>query len=251
MAPLFSIITVTYNASDTIERTLRSVDAQSCRLFEHIIVDGASSDDTLQIVERCMSEHTIVVSERDSGIYDAMNKGISLASGDYLIFLNSGDKFHSPDTLQVMADAILNNDYPGIVYGQTDIVDNDGKYLGPRHLRAPERLTYNSFAEGMVVCHQAMAVYNRIVVPYNLRYKYSADYEWCIICLQHSKRNVYIPQVIIDYLNEGTTTSHHKASLKERFRIMCHYYGTFPTLLRHVGFLFRYLSRRNNASNIQ
>ncbi len=251
MRPLFSIITVTYNAETTVERTLRSVVSQSCRLYEHIIVDGLSSDRTLSIVEEVGAPNLRVISQKDSGIYDAMNTGISEAQGDYLIFLNAGDKFHSPDTLQHMADAIMDNHYPGIVYGQTDLVDASGRKVGERHLRAPEQLRLESLKDGMVVCHQAMAVMRRVASYYNLKYKYSADYEWLLLCLQHSRHNVYLPEVICDYLSEGMTTAHHRASLKERFKIMSTYFGFWTTTGLHLKFLFRYLRRRSSAANVQ
>lgn len=249
--PLFSIITPTYNAGHTIKRTLDSVASQTCNLYEHLIIDGKSTDDTIDIVKEFNNPNVILLSEKDQGIYDAMNKGICIAKGKYLIFLNAGDKFHAADTLQHYADAIRTNDNPGIIYGQTYIVDDDGNYVGPRHLEAPETLTLNSFKNGMVVCHQAMAVYHKIAVLYNLKYKYSSDFEWAIICLQHSKYNVGLKEVTIDYLYEGATTAHHKESLKERFKIMCTYYGTIPTILRHIKFGCRYLIRRRHASNVQ
>ena len=245
MSPLFSIITVTYNAASTVERTMRSVGCQTCTLYEHIVMDGASTDDTIAIVRGLAQDgRTIVKSEPDKGLYDAMNKAQAMARGDYLIFLNAGDAFHSADTLQHIADRILENDYPGVVYGQTDLVDNDGRRIGPRHLAAPEVLTLDSFKSGMLVCHQAFTVLRRIAPMYNTGYRFSADYEWCIICLQHSRRNVYLPEVTIDYLAEGTTTANHKASLRERFRIMCTYFGTVPTILRHIGFAIRSLKRK-------
>lgn len=245
MKPLFSIITVTYNAAGTVERTLRSVASQTCTLYEHIIVDGASRDDTLAIVAAAhASERRRVISEPDRGLYDAMNKGLGMARGDYLIFLNAGDKFHSPDTLQLIADRIMAADYPGIVYGQTNLVDDRGDYVGPRHLTAPESLTYRDFARGMLVCHQAFVVLRRIAPYYDLSYRFSADYDWCVQCLQHSRRNVYAGDVLIDYLSEGLTTANRRASLLERYRIMCRYYGTVSTTLRHVGFLLRDLRRK-------
>lgn len=240
MDPLFSIITVTYNAERTLPATLQSVAGQTCRLFEHIVMDGASTDGTAGIVRAAGYPQLRLFSEPDRGLYDAMNKAMGKARGDYLIFLNAGDRFHSPDVLQAMADIIMDNDYPGIVYGQTDIVDMAGVRLGERHLRAPEKLSLESFAQGMVVCHQAMAVLRRIAPVYNLRYRFSADYEWCIVCLQHSRRNVYMPRVVADYLSEGVTTANRWTSLAERFRIMCTYYGTMSTVLRHFGFLRRY-----------
>lgn len=239
MNPLFTIITVTYNAAGTVGRTIDSVDSQTFRDYEHLIIDGCSQDATLDIIGRRHNTLRKVFSERDKGLYDAMNKGIGRADGDYLIFLNAGDKFHSPDTLRRLADLIVDNDKPGIVYGQTDIVDDNGVKLGERHLVAPDKLTLKSFANGMVVCHQAFIALRRIAGLYNLGYRYSADYEWCIRCLQHSRNNVYAGDVLIDYLSEGLTTANRRKSLKERFDIMCYYYGTLPTVLRHIGFSFR------------
>lgn len=239
MKPLFSIITITYNAEATIEPTLRSIAEQTCKLYEHLVIDGASTDNTLLLVNRADNKLTTIVSEPDRGLYDAMNKGLARAQGDYVIFLNAGDSFHSPDTLQLIADAAMDHDYPGIIYGQTDIVDADRRRIGPRHLTAPEVLEFKSMANGMVVCHQAFVALRKITEPFDLRYRFSADYEWCLRCLKKSKRNQYIDAVLIDYLNEGVTTRNHRKSLIERFKIMCRYYGTLPTMLRHIKFLFR------------
>lgn len=246
-APLFSIITVTYNAAATVGVTMRSVAAQTYTDYEHLIVDGASKDDTLRLAEELGTERTNVKSEPDHGLYDAMNKGITRARGRYLIFLNAGDAFHAADTLQIIADAILANNgdgFPGVVYGQTDLVDAEGRYLGPRHLQAPETLSLKSFAKGMLVCHQAFVALREIVPLYDTRWHYSADYEWCLRVLQRSRCNVNTHATLIDYLSEGMTTANRRASLGERFKIMCRYYGTVPTLLRHVGFALRMARRK-------
>lgn len=245
MKPLFSIITITYNAGDTVERTLKSIDYQSFTDYEHLIVDGASSDSTLQIISEYKNPRRFLISEPDKGIYDAMNKGLSNTSGKYLIFLNAGDKFHAPNTLETIAKAISDNEMPGIIYGQTDIVDNDGNRLGPRHLTAPKNLNLKSFSQGMLVCHQAFVALRRITGKYNLKYKFSADFDWCIQCLQHSRKNVGLHDtVLVDYLNEGTTTRNRFRSLLERFRIMCYYYGILPTAARHATFVARALKRK-------
>lgn len=243
--PLFSIITPAYNAASTIGRTLASVDGQTFTNYEHVIVDGASTDATAAVVEAAANPRRRFVSAPDEGVYDAMNKGISLTKGKYLIFLNAGDAFHAPDTLAVIADAIRKGNTPGVVYGQTILVDKDGNTVGERHLKAPASLSVDSFKDGMVVCHQAFVVLRRIAGFYNLRYRFSADYDWCIRCLQHSRRVVGLGDTVVcDYLNEGLTTRNHRASLRERFSIMAYYYGTLPTLWRHAGFMFRYLRRR-------
>lgn len=245
MEKLFTIITCTYNAAGTLERTLRSVDEQTCRDYEHLVLDGASTDATADLAAARPSELRRFLSEPDRGLYDAMNKGIGMARGKYLIFLNAGDKFHGPDTLARLAEAARSNDLPGILYGQTVLVDDRGQNPRPRHLTAPESLTLRSFADGMTVCHQAFVPLRRIAGFYDLRYRFSADYDWCIRCLQHSRRNFYLgSEPLIDYLDEGMTTRNRKASLRERFRIMAYYYGWLPTALRHIRFLARYLRRK-------
>lgn len=244
MSPLFSIITVTYNAAKTLPATLASVKEQSCKLYEYIVMDGVSKDNTVQLAQNANIPNAHIVSSPDKGLYDAMNKAINIATGEYLIFLNAGDAFHSQDTLQKIADVIMNHDFPGIVYGQTQLVNINRQRIGDRHLTAPEELTLKSFANGMLVCHQAFIALRRITGQYDLRYRFSADYEWCIRCLQHSRNNVYIPHIIIDYLSEGLTTANRKASLIERFKIMCYYYGTIPTIIRHLKFIPRFIKQR-------
>lgn len=243
---LISIITVTYNASETVAKTMQSVASQSFSLYEHIIIDGASTDETLEIVKKHSTPRTLVFSEPDKGLYDAMNKGLDRAKGEYVIFLNAGDAFASTDTLSRVADAAKrdNTDTPDIIYGQTELVDASGNVIGPRHLIAPDNLDFNSFKKGMLVCHQAFMVKRSIAPHYNTHYRFSADYEWCLRCLKIARRNVYLGcDPVIHYLNEGMTTRNHKASLKERFKIMCKYYGTLPTIFRHIGFAFRQLKR--------
>lgn len=244
MAPLFSIITVTYNAASTLPATLASVKEQSCKQYEYIVMDGLSKDNTVEMAKAADIPNARIFSSSDKGLYDAMNKAIDEATGDYLIFLNAGDAFHAPDTLQTIADAIVANGRPDIVYGQTQLVNANRQRIGDRHLIAPEELTFKSFAQGMLVCHQAFIASRKIAQHYDLQYRFSADYEWCLRCLKQSSKNVYVPHSIIDYLSEGLTTANRKASLKERFNIMCHYYGTIPTIVRHLKFIPRFLKQR-------
>ncbi len=242
---LFSVITVSYNAVSTIEPTLRSVGEQTWTDYEHIIMDGASTDGTVDLCRRYASDRTLIVSEPDKGIYDAMNKAMERASGTYLIFLNAGDSFPSPSTMADYAADITAHGQPGIVYGQTTLVDLERRPIGPRHLTAPDHLTVNSFASGMLVCHQAMAVKRSIARPYDLAYRFSADYDWVIGCLKRSPGNYYTGRCTALYLSEGVTTANRRRSLIERFHIMCRHYGTLPTLARHLGFALRALLRRS------
>lgn len=241
---LFSVITITYNAAATLPPTLESVAAQTFADFEYIVVDGASTDSTVALAQAAPIPNKQIISKPDRGLYDAMNRGLHIARGNYVIFLNAGDSFPTPATLQTYADAITTAPQPpSIVYGQTILVDANRTPIGERHLRAPEKLTFNSFANGMLVCHQAMAVRRDIAPDYDLHYRFSADYDWSIKVLRRSTLNVYTGGVTACYLSEGLTTANHRASLIERFRIMGHHYGYLPTIVRHIKFAIRALLR--------
>lgn len=239
--PKFSIITVTYNAAKVLEDTIQSVVTQTYKNVEYIIVDGGSTDGTITIINKYKEHISQIVSEPDKGLYDAMNKGIKLATGDYLCFLNAGDEFHEDDTLQLMVHSITETLLPDVLYGETDIVDSEGHFLHKRRLSAPQTLTWKSFKKGMLVCHQAFFARRDLVEPYDLQYRFSADFDWCIRIMKKAKvlHNTHL--TLIDYMNEGMTTRHHKASLKERFRIMAKHYGIISTLMHHAWFVLRLL----------
>ena len=249
--PKITYITITYNASSVLQPTLDSVDCQTYRQIEHIIVDGASKDDTLALAQQYKASteakdngHTVVIlSEPDKGIYDAMQKGIGLATGRYICFLNAGDRLPHADTTAEVAASSSEN--VGVIYGDTDIVDSDGNFLRHRHLSAPKKLSWRSFRKGMLVCHQAFYALTDLahLTPYNLNYRYSADVDWCIRIMKEAERKGLqlkkVDGVVANYLDGGTTNQNHRASLKERFRVMRSHYGLFTTLCMHLWFVVR------------
>ena len=245
-----TVITVTYNCASTLERTLQSVERQTLPTVEHLIIDGASKDGTVRMAEdyrdRNPQRDITVKSEPDKGLYDAMNKGIALAKGDFIVFLNAGDVFHADDVLERVA--ACDAEKVGVVYGETDIVDEHGQFLRHRRLSAPEHLTSRSFLHGMVVCHQSFYANRRLVQPYDLQYKYSADVDWCIRVMEACEKQgltlFNLHAVLTDYLSEGMTTQHQRASLLERFRIMCRRYGYFAALRAHVYILGRSIVKK-------
>lgn len=241
--PKFSVITVTYNAAGVLEDTIQSVISQTYHHVEYIIVDGASTDGTMAIVDRYRSRIHTVVSEPDKGLYDAMNKGMALATGDYLCFLNAGDCFHEDDTLQQMVHTLHGTELPDVMYGNTAIVDAEGHFLRMRRLSPPDQLNWKSFRQGMLVCHQAFFAKRSLAVPYNLTYRYSSDFDWCIRVMKKAQSFHYTRLTVIDYLEEGLTTRHHRASLKERFCIMSRHYGLVSTLCYHAWFVLRAMVR--------
>lgn len=255
----FTVATVTYNAGSLLERTIASVESQDYPHVEHLIVDGNSQDRTLELVHRYQERNSVAavrhevacLSEPDRGLYDAMNKALDLATGDYILFLNAGDSFHTADTLSRVAGQVeAGTARPAVVYGHTDIVDTDGRFLRHRRLAPPERLTWRSFRQGMLVCHQAFFARTDLakLYPYDLRYRYSADFDWCVRILYAAERqhlsvhNLHL--VVSDYLCGGMTTRHHRASLRERFRIMRRHYGLAVTLFLHAWFAVRQVTKR-------
>ena len=237
--PKFSIITVTYNAEATLEDTIQSVISQTYHHIEYIIVDGASKDNTLAVIQKYQERIAHVVSEPDKGLYDAMNKGINLATGDYLCFLNAGDSFHEDDTLQKMVHTLIGNELPDVLYGETALVNAERHFLRMRRLAAPEVLTWKSFKGGMLVCHQAFFAKRTLAEPYDLSYRFSADFDWCIRVMRKARTLHNTHLTLIDYLEEGMTTQNQKASLKERFRIMAKHYGLCSTVAYHIWFVLR------------
>ena len=235
--PLFSIITITFNAAGTLPATLRSVERQTFTDYEYLIVDGASTDGTIAIAQHSAAVSS-VTSEPDKGLYDAMNKGLRKARGCYLVFLNAGDAFHEPDTLQKIADSIEKN-APDLVYGETTLVDSERRFISMRRLQAPERLSVKSFRMGMLVCHQAFIVRREIAPEYDLRYRFSADFDWCIRVMKKARALHNTHLTLIDYLEEGMTTQNRQASLRERFRIMARHYGLMSTVAHHAWFVLR------------
>ena len=254
----FSIVTITYNADNVLGKTVDSVFSQTYPHVEHVIIDGASTDDTLQVAQDYMQRsyaasngHEIrIVSEPDNGLYDAMNKGLRQVSGDYVLFLNAGDFFPDSEVLSNIArnvglEGVSREKLPVVLYGNTDIVDNDGRFLRHRRLQPPANLSWRSFRHGMLVCHQAF--YARLdiakTVPYDCRYRFSADVDWCIRIMKEAEirhlplLNLHL--VVANYTEEGQSTIHHRESLNERYQVMCHHYGKIPTIFMHLWFAVR------------
>lgn len=240
--PLISIITITFNAEKNLPATMDSIYEQNFHNFEHIIVDGASRDNTLAVARS--GEKTRILSEPDKGLYDAMNKGLKMAKGKYVIFLNAGDSFHSPETLsQYAAKALQDCD---IIYGDTIIVDSTHKPLGPRHYSVPKILTKHSFAQGMLICHQAFMVKRELAPLYDTQYRFSADYDWCIKCIKNANisRCHNLGCITINYLSDGLTDNNKIKSLRERYRIMASHYGLTHTIWRHAQLIGRAIIKK-------
>lgn len=240
MEPTFSIITVSYNAEETLDITIRSVLSQTYSQLEYIIVDGASTDGTSAIIDNYRRDISRVICEPDKGIYDAMNKGLRAATGDYVCFLNAGDTFYQTTTIEKVARSLMMQHIsPDVIYGDTMIVDKERCFKRMRRLSPPKKLNWKSFKRGMLVCHQAFFAKRILAEPYDLTYRFSSDFDWCIRVMKKSSSFYNTRAVLVKYLDEGVTTQNRMESLKERFRIMVKHYGWISTILYHFWFVLR------------
>lgn len=229
--PVLSVVTVVYNNAKDIERTILSVLNQTYPAIEYIIIDGKSNDGTLQIIEKYQSRIAKLICEKDKGIYDAMNKGIAAATGDYIIFMNSGDGFYGSDTV---AHVFASGDDADIYYGETEMVDEHGNNLGQRRHKAPENFTWKGFKYGMSISHQAIYIKRALIEPYDPKYQLSADIDWILKAAKKAKKIVNVNSYVARYLVGGMSKKKHRQSLLERFNIMKKYYGLVPTVFNHA-----------------
>ena len=229
--PTLSIITIVYNNVRDIERTMLSVLNQSYENIEYIVVDGASTDGTLEIIQRYQDRLSKVLSEKDAGIYDAMNKGLALASGDYVLYMNSGDELYAPDTVETVFATAPNAD---IYYGETEMFNEAWQSIGKRRHSVPEKFTWKSFRFGMTISHQAIYIRRSLTEPYDRKYQLSADIDWILTAAKKAKTSVKVSGYVAKYLVGGMSKKRHRQSLKERFAIFTKHYGLLPNLFNHL-----------------
>lgn len=239
--PKVSIITIVYNNARDIRHTLASVDSQTYPNIEYIVIDGQSTDGTLDVIKEYNDTISTLVSEKDNGIYDAMNKGLGLATGDYVLFLNSGDELYEPTTLEKI---FGNDDHADIYYGETKLVNEDREIIGDRRHKTPEHFDWTSFKYGMNVCHQAIYIKRSLTSPYDLQYKLSSDIDWVIRAAKQAKKIVNVKDYVAKYLVGGMSQQRHKQSLKERYEIFKKYYGLVPNIFNHGVIAMRLLLHR-------
>lgn len=237
----FSIITVSYNSSATIRDTIESLLAQSYSNIEYIIVDGLSKDNTVDIIkeyEPKFKGRLRWVSEKDKGLYDAMNKGIDMATGDVVGIINSDDFYHKADVISKIADAFKQPD--------VEAVFADVRFVNPENLDKTVRyyssknFSPNRFRFGFMPAHPTFFTYKKFFDEfgyYKTDYKIAADYELLIRFLHTNKLNYkYLPLDVMKMRTGGASTASIKSNIllnKEIVRA-CHENGIktwFPLLL--------------------
>jgi glycosyltransferase involved in cell wall biosynthesis len=242
MNPAVSVITVCRNDRERLLRTRASLESQTPAAHEWIIVDGASTDGTAEILRELDPEECRWISEPDTGIYDAMNKGLAMATGHRVWFMNAGDVFHDEQSLAAVAAA---DPATEICYGEAVVEDAAGKELGKRSEvtphALPDPLTKGGFRMGMVVSHQAF-IPRREIAPMYLsdKYKFSADLDWMLQILSEERSSTRLG-TLARVIREGATMENWRRSQWERFLILARHFGYPVTAWNHLRIAVRRL----------
>ena len=229
MSSKISVITVCYNVVDSIEETMLSVLNQTYDNIEYVIIDGGSTDGTVDIIKKYAGKLSYWISESDNGIYDAMNKGIDIATGEYINFMNSGDIFYTNTVIYDVFHSRHTN--AEIIYGDTVYKTKWGEYL-------EQTLPLNEMQRRMPFGHQSTFVKTSLMkeVRFDTSYRSSADYKFLYNCYKEHRQFLYIPIIISKYdLTKGMSLDNYRTKLREDGRIWglekntswkIHYYRT-------------------------
>ena len=240
--PFLSIITVVFNNLAGLKHTYQSIKSQTSTDFEWLVIDGGSSDGTKEWLTELTVANMRFISEKDGGLYDAMNKGLKLATGKFVWFMNSGDSIFSPDTVQLLISQSAGKD---VLYGETMLVDEHNTKLGIRSEKTtrvlPKKMTRFSMIMGMVVCHQSFIPQRSIAPAYNLTYRFSADIDWVISCLEKAAVIHNCESILSNYLVGGLSAQNQKTGWKERWKIYKTHYGLIYTSFAHIYIVIRYI----------
>ncbi len=210
-----SIITINLNNKDGLQCTINSVLSQSFSDYEWIIIDGDSNDGSRELIEQNARHLSYWVSEPDKGIFNAMNKGIKNAAGDWLLFLNSGDSLYESTTLEKLFCQQHNGD---ILYGNAVIIYPDGTKI---HAHYPDSVSLHYFKWG-VINHQATFFRNYVFKdhPYNEKYFIAGDWAYCFEAVCRGLKFTHIDQTIVYYDNSGISTNWNERHIREREDIL-------------------------------
>lgn len=216
MSPKITIITVVYNDEQNISKTIESVINQSYDNIEFVIIDGGSTDSTLEEINKYINKINVFVSENDLGIYDAMNKGIRVSSGEWLLFLNSGDFFHRNNTLNMISDYIKQSGKSDIIYGDCNVLSEEINF---NFIKKASNIT--NIKREMIFSHQACFIKRELhnKYNYNIKYKICADYDFLLKSYINGAKFYKIPELITTVTNGGLSDMNRIKVFTERLKI--------------------------------
>ena len=235
-APIVTIITVVRNDSVRLQQTITSVSKLKGERTEFIIIDGASTDTTCDVIKSNARLVDRFISEPDKGIYDAMNKGISLAQGKYLLFLNAGDELLTDVEKIVTAQP----DSPVLIYGRANMIAPDStlRLIQGKQLRSTSR-----FLKGMPVCHQAILYRSDVMLLYDLRFKVISDRVLTYhIVSKHGLANTrFINCIFVNYYDGGFSGNYPFKLLREEENLFFKSVGkSYYSTIKNINALFKY-----------
>ena len=228
--PLVTVVTVVYNGESTIEATVASIVAQTYQYVEYIIIDGASKDSTLGIIQKYAENIDIILSEPDRGIYDAMNKGVARATGEWIIFMNGGDRFFSPTVLEDIFQVPRCDE--DVLYG--NVIFHNGN-AGEMHVEARD---LSEFWKGMCFVHQSCMVKTALMKakPYDTSFRIAGDYKFLFDLYTSGKVFVHLDMPIARF-ESGGLSDNNPAGIEECARIVL---PTHRKLKHKLYFSFRW-----------
>lgn len=244
--PLISIVTVCLNNSKELEDTIISIKEQTYNNREYIVIDGGSTDNTLDIINKYKNNISYWISEKDNGVYDAMNKGISFVKGDIVNFLNAGDFYYDKKILSLVSKDYLENGFPDLIYGLAYCYSSEAQI----NYISGTRVKDDNLWKGMPICHQSIffkkSLFN-ILGNFNLDYKTSADYEWLLRFRKNIKnynfKDYFIDLPLTKFKLYGLSSSNYLENLNEIENISKKYFlFNFPKklhfYLKKVKYMF-------------
>lgn len=235
--PLITIVTVVYNGADFLEETIKSVISQSYDNVEYIIVDGGSTDETLDIIRKYNDVIDYWISEKDAGVYYAMNKAERLSSGDFLNFMNAGDLIFSDNVLEEMSEKMLSSS--AILYGDSVIINDDKKlWMKAKAFSLLNLLLWST----RVVCHQSMFVRKSIFPEYDTRYALKAELDWYFQLLEEKNVASYTNTPVCIYSLGGISDRLFKLEMTETIAVMFRRFS-FLTVVHAPVFLYKIVRR--------
>lgn len=209
-----SVITVVRNGMPFVEQTINSVIGQTYPNLEYIVIDGGSTDGTIDVIKSHESGIAKWLSEKDEGIADAFNKGLSLATGDYLLYLNSDDALAGSDVLAVMAEKIVENNLPLLIYGDCDVLDRS---TGQVLYRASMDFSPERMGRGQMIPHPSLLAHRGYFEKYGAfdkRFTIAMDYEW-LLRGGLRERIVHIPMLVTNVRNGGISAQDRSLAVNE------------------------------------
>ena len=243
---MFSIVIPTYNVGELINITIQSIIGQSLQAYEIIIVDNCSTDDTLSVIKKFSNfkqNNIHIFSSPDKGIYDAQNKGISVAKYPWILFLGAGDRLRHPRVLSMLIEKIG----PGsdIVYG--DVFKFSGK--DPSYSRTqypPGNISKASLLQSRGICQQAIVAHKRVfqVAGFSESYQIAGDFDWILTCLEKKMRFTYINEIISDYSIDGISGNNLSRLHAELKSVVKHHYPSLVSLFYTVYLDLGYLKHK-------